>query len=248
MPDALFADPRLAVLYDALDGDRSDLDAYLQLLEEMSARSVVDIGCGTGTFACLLAARGFDVIGVDPAAASLRVAQIKESAELVRWVHGDATALEPGEADAATMTGNVAQVFVDDDDWFSTLAAVKRALRPGGHLVFEVRDPAKRAWESWTPERTRRRLDVPGVGPIETWTDVTSVALPLVSFRHYFVFPDSARVVSDSTLRFRSAEELAASLGAAGFITTEVRDAPDRPGLEWVFVARSQSASAGSRS
>ena len=29
MPDALFADPRLARLYDAVDDDRSDLDAYL---------------------------------------------------------------------------------------------------------------------------------------------------------------------------------------------------------------------------
>jgi len=29
-----------------------------------------------------------------------------------------------------------------------------------------------------------------------------------------------------------------ASLNAAGFEVNEVLDAPDRPGLEWVFVAR----------
>jgi hypothetical protein len=45
------------------------------------------------------------------------------------------------------MTANGAQVFVDDADWVSTLTGVHQALRPGGHLVFEVRDPSLRAWE-----------------------------------------------------------------------------------------------------
>ena len=43
---------------------------------------------------------------------------------------------------------------------------------------------------------------------------------------------------SDSTLRFRGLDELEASLAALGFVTVEVREAPDRPGLEHVFVAR----------
>jgi len=34
VPDALFADSRLAEIYDALDADRSDLDAYLAMAEE----------------------------------------------------------------------------------------------------------------------------------------------------------------------------------------------------------------------
>lgn len=62
MPDALYADPRLAPLYDPLDPDRSDLDAYLAMVEEFEARSVLDVGCGAGTFACLLAERGLDVV------------------------------------------------------------------------------------------------------------------------------------------------------------------------------------------
>ena len=39
-------------------------------------------------------------------------------------------------------------------------------------------------------------------------------------------------------LRFRSRDELADSLAAAGMVVDEVRDAPDRPGREFVFVAR----------
>jgi 2-polyprenyl-3-methyl-5-hydroxy-6-metoxy-1,4-benzoquinol methylase len=94
VPDALFSVPRLARIYDGLDPDRSDLDAYLAIVEELGARSVLDVGCGTGTLACLLAARGLDeVIGVDPAGASLDVDRAKPGAEQVVWLAGDATGL-----------------------------------------------------------------------------------------------------------------------------------------------------------
>jgi len=45
-------------------------------------------------------------------------------------------------------------------------------------------------------------------------------------------------LTSGSTLRFRGRDELAGSLASAGFVVDEVRDAPDRPGLEFVFIAR----------
>jgi hypothetical protein len=46
--DAIFADRRLAELYDPLDPDRRDLDAYGAMVDEYGARSVLDIGCGAG--------------------------------------------------------------------------------------------------------------------------------------------------------------------------------------------------------
>ena len=90
MPDALFADPKFAELYDILDADRSDLDMYVNLVDELSARRVLDIGCGTGSLASLLVGRGLEVIGVDPAATSLDVARRKPIADRVTWVHADA--------------------------------------------------------------------------------------------------------------------------------------------------------------
>jgi len=109
VPDAIFADPRLARIYDALDADRSDLDAYVALVDELSAQSVLDVGCGTGTFACLLAPRGKDVIGVDPAAASLDVARRKPGADGVRWIEGSASSLPavqvPGRAPDGVQLG-----------------------------------------------------------------------------------------------------------------------------------------------
>ena len=242
MPDAIFAHPRLARIYDPLDPDRRDLDAYAAMAAEFGARSVLDVGCGTGTFARLLAGRGLSVTGVDPAGASLEVARAKPGAGAVRWLHGDATSLPPMQADLATMTGNVAQVFVTEADWSATLIATRAALRPGGRLLFETRDPAKRAWLGWTREQTRTRANVPGVGPVEKWEELTGVAGQIVSVRSVFVFEaDGAVLTSESTLRFRERDEVERSLSAAGYQLDEVRDAPDRPGLELVFIARRAS-------
>ncbi len=239
MADALFGDPRLAAVYDFLDPDRSDLDAYAAIAEEYGARSVLDIGCGTGTFACLLAGRGFNVTGVDPAAASLVVARAKPGAGRVCWIQGEAADLPPLQADLATMTGNVAQVFLTDAEWDAVLRSARAALRPGGRLVFETRDPAARAWMEWNHAGSRRRAHVPGAGLVESWTEVTAIRPDLVSFCSTFVFEaDGATLTSDSTLRFRGRGEVADSVRSAGFTVDDLRDAPDRPGRELVFIAR----------
>ncbi|MFE9460363.1 class I SAM-dependent methyltransferase [Streptomyces californicus] len=239
MADACFGHPRLAAIYDRLDPDRSDLDAYVATVEEFGARRVLDIGCGTGEFALLLARRGLDVVGVDPARASIDVARSKPGSERVRWICGDATDLPPMRADLATMTANVAQEIVSPQAWRETLRGAYEALRPGGHLVFETRNPAVRAWERWNRDASRRVTEIPGVGAVESWVEVTEVSEPLVSFRWTYVFAaDGVTLTSDSTLRFREREEAEAELIAQGFTVEDVRDAPDRPGKEFVFVAR----------
>jgi SAM-dependent methyltransferase len=176
--DAIFAEPRLAEVYDPLDPDRGDLDPYAAMVDEFGARSVLDIGCGTGTFACLLARRGLTVTAVDPAAASLAVARAKPGADRVRWVYGDAADLPPLRVDLVTMTGNVAQVFVTDAAWAATLRAAYTALRPGGRLVFEARDPAARAWLEWNRERSHKRTVVlesaPSRGGKTCWTSTVT--------------------------------------------------------------------------
>ncbi len=243
MADAIFADPRLAAIYDFLDApERVDLDPYLAMADEFGAQSIIDVGCGTGNLACRFAARGYDVVGIDPAAASLDVARRKPSADRVRWLNEPAIALASfpsPRADLVTMTGNVAQVFVTDEEWWATLRACRSVMRPGGRLVFETRDPSKEAWKVWKREHSYKLLDVPGIGKVESWVDLIDVSLPLVSFRHTFVFHrDDTVITSDSTLRFRSRSEVTDSLLAADLSVESIRDAPDRPGLELVFVAR----------
>lgn len=239
MTDDCFGHPRLAAIHDPLDPDRSDLDAYLGMVDEFGARTVLDIGCGTGVFALLLADRGIEVVGVDPALASLDVARAKPGGRRVRWIHGDAADLPPLQVDLATMTANVAQAIADPHTWRRTLGAAHDALRPGGRLIFETRDPARRAWEEWNREATHRVTEIPGTGTVEYWAELIEVSGPLVTFRQTYVFAADGQVLtSDSTLRFRERDEVEGDLAAHGFAVEDVRDAPDRPGRELVFVAR----------
>jgi SAM-dependent methyltransferase len=237
MPDAIFAHPRLALVYDAFDGPRDDLAAYVAIAGELGADRVLDVGCGTGCLAIALAATGRAVTGVDPAAASLGVARSKDGGAAVTWIHGDVTAVPPASADLAVMTGNVAQVFGTDEDWDQVLRAIGTALGPGGYLVFETRRPGRRAWEEWAAQTSPVRRDVPGSGRVERRLEVTAVDLPFVSFRYTYTFlADGTVVTSDSTLRFRDRDEMEASLAVRGYRVLEVRDAPDRPGREFVFI------------
>lgn len=238
MPDAIFAHPRLAPLYDAFDGGRDDLAAYLGIADELSAERVLDVGCGTGSLAVLLAETGRTVVGVDPAEASLEIARSKDSTARITWIHGDATTVPALDADLAVMTGNVAQVFLADEDWARTLQGIHAALRPNGHLAFETRRPERRAWEEWAADDAPVILDISGNGPVERTLEVTDVSLPFVSFRSIYRFlADGAVLTSDSTLRFRSREEVETSLLAHGYRVLDVRDAADRPGREFVFIS-----------
>lgn len=236
MADPIFEHPRLAAIYDSLEPERADLELYHALVTELGAQSVLDVGCGTGTFACSLAERGLSVTGLDPARASLEVAR-RKCGETVRWIRGEVAALPRLQVDLATMTGNVAQVFLEDDNWDSVLRTIRESLRSDGHFIFESRDPAKKAWLRWTRQQTFRRVAIPG-GDVQTWTDLLEVRDQFVSFRTMFVFErDGAVLASDSTLRFRERDQLADSIERAGMGVRNIRDAPDRPGLEFVFIA-----------
>jgi hypothetical protein len=126
------------------------------------------------------------------------------------------------------------------------IAGRGRQVRPGGHLVFETRDPGRQAWLRWIREHSYQRVDIADVGWVQSWHELLDVSGDLVTFRSTTLFEvDGEELVSRSTLRFRGRDEIGASLSAAGFTVEDVLDAPDRPGLEWVFVARLSDRGAG---
>src|SRR5262245_34286583 len=139
--DLHYVDPRLVELYDIENTRGADTDFYVGLAADLDARTILDLGCGTGLLTRELAVDGRQVIGVDPSPAMLAYARRQPGADRVRWVEGDASAVGTPAADLATMTGNVAQVFLDDAEWAATLRAIHTALRPGGRLAFESRNP-----------------------------------------------------------------------------------------------------------
>jgi hypothetical protein len=76
---------------------------------------------------------------------------------------------------------------------------------------------------------------------------VTEVALPLVTFEGSTAIGEEI-MRSTSTLRFRERNELERDLGRHGFNLLDVRDAPDRPGKEMVFLTRVRDGDDDSRS
>jgi SAM-dependent methyltransferase len=217
MVDRSFADPSLAALYDALNPWGPGDDFYLGLV--MAADSVLDVGCGTGQL--LRRARGLGhrgrLVGLDPAAAML--VRARRHGTDVEWVLGDLGVDDwRQDFDLVVMTGHAFQVLVGDEELRAALRRVRTALRPGGRFVFETRNPAARAWETWTPETVRTVTDGDG-RVVRVWHEVEEPPVhgDRVTFTETFACDAWRRpVVSRTTLRFLGADDVAGFLREAG--------------------------------
>jgi SAM-dependent methyltransferase len=223
--DHSFADLALAALYDSINPWGPDEDFYLDLMR--SHHAVLDVGCGTGRLLARAAADGHPgrLVGLDPAAAML--VQARRRAPGLEWVLGDLrTRRWDGEFDLVVMTGHVFQVLLGDDDVRTALRAVRSALGDGGRFVFETRNPAARAWETWTPDRVREVTDADGRA-VRVWYEVERVpgggpAPDRVTFTQTFDSPAwPRRRVSRSTLRFLCTDTLSGLLAEAGLRVAE---------------------------
>lgn len=241
--DRHYVDPRLVDLYDIENPRGADTDFYVRIAAELNARTILDLGCGTGLLTRELAIDGRRVVGIDPAPAMLAIARRQPGAERVEWIEGDSGSLGAPEADLAVMTGNVAQVFLDDAEWTATLRDIHTALQPGGYLVFESRNPDFREWEQWNRETTYNRFDSPH-GPVETWVELVDASHGRVRVNgHNFFTTTGEVIVAASELRFRSFTELTNSLMNSGFAVEHVygnwkRDAFAGTSPLMVFIAR----------
>ncbi len=208
-------DPRVVDLYDLDNPDGPDHDFYRAIADEVSAESVLDLGCGTGILSVTLAHDNRNVVGVDPSPAMLAYARRRAGADAVKWVLGDSTSIPREEFDVAVMTGNVAQ-HIPDTDWDRTLADLRHALKTGGTLSFETRNPATREWEHWASEEHTTRDT--SHGPLTEWQDVSELSPGIVQLEAHNLFENTGETVTETlVLAFRDHATLEGQLNAAGF-------------------------------
>lgn len=203
--------------YDELNPADDDYRFYAALAASAGVTRAVDLGCGTGTLARMLACRGASVTGVDPDPEMLRVARSKDPEGRIDWRLGYSDVIDPESAEFAVMSGHVAQVFTDDGAWLAALRDLHRALVPGGLLAFESRNPGARKWEAWTRQLTLRTVETPA-GAVEFWHETAAVSLPLVSYDTLTRDLRTGEVTtSRDVLAFRDEPALRATLERAGF-------------------------------
>ena len=127
-----------AAAWIAIQGDSGDfgrvhvLDApIMALVDELAPARVLDVGCGEGRFCRMLAQRGIDATGIDPAAALIAQA-------LALHPQGDYR-VAPAEtmlvADAGYDMAVCYLSLIDMPDLDAALARIVAAIRPGGHLL-----------------------------------------------------------------------------------------------------------------
>lgn len=213
-------DARIVDLYDLDNPDGPDHDFYRALADSRDARSILDLGCGTGILTVTLAAEGRRVVGVDPSATMLAFARTRAGGEQVEWVEGDTRMLPEGRFDLMLMTGNVAQ-HIPDPAWMLTLRHLRAVAAPGAMLAFESRNPAARAWESWTREEPSVRETMHGA--LTEWSEIEERGGGVVLLRAFNRFERTGEtVVEEQLLTFRTEERIIQDLQTAGFDTPAV--------------------------
>ncbi len=239
-----FSDPRLVAIYDTVNPIGEYKAFYLELAAKLAGEratlSIIDLGCGSGLLTCELAKQGHHLIGVEPSEAMLGLARKRATNELaeplavdstcgslsrsispVKWLHGGAQNLGAFEADLAVMTGHVAQFFLEDESWQQALRSIHGALKPGGHLAFECRNPlvqpflkasrqmAQRKSQissqvsehsehseyiehiDWPSDTNRRKVFDPLAGAVEWWFQLLSVEGERVLYEIHYLFESS---------------------------------------------------------
>ncbi|MGO4705120.1 class I SAM-dependent methyltransferase [Microvirga sp. 2MCAF38] len=219
--DPLYRDAQLAQFYDAANKWGVDFDYCMALAAD--AGSVLDLGCGTGELASVLA-ESRKVVGVDPAAAMLDIARARPAGDKAIWIEADARTLRLDERfDLIVLTGHVFQVFLTEEDQRAVLSTIAVHLNPSGRFIFDSRNPALRTWENRNRHNSLNRLDHPQLGAIETWNEPSfDEATSILTYENGFRVLATGEAFSGSAqIRYTPQTELAALIEDAGLVVEQ---------------------------
>lgn len=206
-----------AFVYDNMNKWGKADDFFLSLIKSIEPKSVADLGCGTGRVTLEIAKLGCSVTAIDPNKESIACAKEKQGANGVSWVIGDSQNLVSAAYDTVIMTANVAQVFITEESWKQTLQDVYRALKPGGHFIFDTRNPNEKVWESWMQDDSVDEFtndnDV-----YATWDEYDGIQDNVFTFHTYYEQKSTHEVLKDTNqLIFRTYDEIFNALNETGF-------------------------------
>ena len=213
----------IAFVYDQLNHWGIDDDFFMELLKSTQSKMVADLGCGTGRITVEMAKAGYRVTAIDPNAEALEYAKQKAYAQDVSWIVGDSADLEPVAYDAVIMTANVAQVFITDESWQTVIHDAYCALKPGGHFIFDTRNPNAKAWEEWQKDDSIDQLQDLNTGDTLTlWDEYEGLNGSVFTFYEKVKNERTNLVIEEKVqLNFRSYEEISESLQQVGFTSVQ---------------------------
>lgn len=137
--EEMFASPawqQVQLGWESAEDADDQVDRVERALHLEPGMRVLDVPCGTGRISSRLAARGYDVVGVDITDRFLEVARARDDG--VRYEKADMRELPfEAEFDAALCFGGSFGYF-DEDGNLAQATAAARALRPGGRYLIDV--------------------------------------------------------------------------------------------------------------
>jgi ubiquinone/menaquinone biosynthesis C-methylase UbiE len=123
----------------SLEKDRQEVARIMELLGLPSGSRILDVPCGQGRHAHLLAEAGFDVDGLDYSKELLAKAKRRGTGKTLRYTRGDMRKLPArwtGRFDAVLNLFTSFGFFADPEDDVRVIAEFARVLAPGGTLVW----------------------------------------------------------------------------------------------------------------
>jgi len=134
--------------YNLIYGDKNyaaECDIIERLFKQYArtpVSSILDLGCGTGNHALILADRGYDVVGVERSEHMLAIANQKLSQNTnlkLRFQSGDIRNVDAQrQFDSVLILFAVLGYQLENRDVVATLKTARRHLKPDGLLIFDV--------------------------------------------------------------------------------------------------------------